>query len=185
MFATHKIGQLASTIDKSEVVVGGIIRSVRTMLTKRGRDAGKRMAFVKLEDHSGSADCVLFASTYGEIVDLISEDNILFFKGELDKSRGAPNVKVSGAIALQDAPTKLTRSLRLRMETGDDFDMIIMTVKRLVKDHPGRIPVSIVINTPEHGDITISTGSSFGVTSTPQLIARLEDVLGTEAVAFN
>lgn len=184
-FATHEIGNLGRTIDKSEVVVGGIIRSVRTMLTKRGRDAGKRMAFVKFEDFTGSVDCVLFASVYGDMVEQITEDRILFLRGELDKSRGEPNIKVSGAISLEEAPQHLTRAVRLSLNRGDDFDMQIMTVKRLLKENSGRAQVSLTIATPSHGEVTVQAGSDLWVKLTPDVVSRLTDLLGATAIEIN
>ncbi|MEZ6196024.1 MAG: DNA polymerase III subunit alpha [Planctomycetota bacterium] len=184
-FADTEIRQLAHKPAKSVVTVGGIIRSVRLMLTKRGRYEGKRMAFVKFEDFTGTVDCVIFAAIYAEVADHIKTDNILFLRGELDRSREEPSLKVDEVIPLDAAKGALTRQVTLTVQAGEDLDMQIVAMKRLMREHPGTIPVAFDLVTPGFGRVAIQAGREFGVSASAELFAQLEGILGRHGVRYN
>ena len=58
----------------------GFMRSHRMIFTKKG----DRMAFVQLEDVSGTAEIILFPKTYSKVEQWIEEYNVFFVKGALD-----------------------------------------------------------------------------------------------------
>ncbi|MEE9393800.1 MAG: DNA polymerase III subunit alpha [Planctomycetota bacterium] len=184
-FADRQIKDLAYAPAKTEITIGGIIRSVRLLLTKRGKYEGRRMAFVKFEDFSGSIDAVIFASVYGEIAEHIKADNILFLRGEVDHSREEPNLKVNSVIPLEEAKGSLTKRLTLAVQAGEDLDMQIVTLKRLLKESPGSIPVTFEVGTRQHGCVTIQAGREWGVQASPELFRQLESVLGEKSVHYN
>ena len=184
-FADTPIKKLANKPPKSIVTVGGIIRSVRLLLTKRGKYAGQRMAFVKFEDFSGTVDCVIFASIYAECHELIEQDAIVFLKGEVDQSRDEPSLKVEEVIPLDRAKADLTRRLTLDVHHGDDLDLQIAAMKRLLREHPGRIPVAFHVETADRARVLIQAGPGFSVSADPELFRQLEAVLGTASVRYN
>jgi DNA polymerase III subunit alpha len=58
----------------------GFMRSHRMIFTKKG----DRMAFVQLEDISGTAEIILFPKAYAKVEQWIEEYNVFFVKGPLD-----------------------------------------------------------------------------------------------------
>ena len=60
MYATATTGRLASQEDGSEVVLGGVIDSVRVSLTRKGRNKGQRWARFELSDLEGAVGGVIF-----------------------------------------------------------------------------------------------------------------------------
>ncbi|MCA9321985.1 MAG: DNA polymerase III subunit alpha, partial [Planctomycetes bacterium] len=186
-FASHQIADLGFAPDNAEVTVGGIVRSVRLMLTKRGKWEGKRMAFVKLEDFSGTADCVVFASIYAEFSELIKPDAILFLRGEVNRQRSEPSLKVNVVIPLDQARTNLTKRLTLRVSAGvsEDLEMTIVALKRMLKENPGRVPVAFEIATPDFGRVTVQAGNEYSVTASETFFRQAESVLGERGLYFN
>jgi DNA polymerase III alpha subunit len=62
------------------------ITSVRTYKTKRGKNPGQMMAFLCVEDGSGSVDSItVFPECYGENKDLLVEGNTVLMLGEISK----------------------------------------------------------------------------------------------------
>lgn len=53
---TVPVGEMTSTLDGKTMTIGGIVSSLRTIVTK----SGSRMAFVKLEDKSGETEIIVF-----------------------------------------------------------------------------------------------------------------------------
>jgi len=77
--STELIQQTKSS--QEPVFVGcGFIRSHRIIFTKKG----DRMAFVQLEDMSGTAEIILFPRTFTKVEQWLETHNIFFVKGPLD-----------------------------------------------------------------------------------------------------
>ena len=76
------------------------------------------MAFIKLEDFSGTIDCVVFASVYMDFEEFIKEDTIFFVKGEIDATRSEPNLKVGEVISLDKATEQSNAPVNVAHSTG-------------------------------------------------------------------
>src|SRR5207302_647688 len=61
------------------VLAGGMVASQRSTVTKKGEP----MAFVQLEDLTGSIEVVVFNSTYAAARELLVEDAVLVVKGRV------------------------------------------------------------------------------------------------------
>jgi DNA polymerase-3 subunit alpha len=75
------------------VAVAGLIESVRTVTTKKGDS----MAIVRLEDMTGSIDCVFFPKVWERHKEEIKPDALFLVYGKADTSRGDPQVIVDRA----------------------------------------------------------------------------------------
>lgn len=68
--------------DKKAVIVGGVISSIRQIVTK----TGSKMAFVKLEDKSGEGEVVVFPNLFEEIGSLLLQDVVVRVSGKISSS---------------------------------------------------------------------------------------------------
>lgn len=92
--------QLEACGQDENVSVGGLVQSIKTMLTKKDSRA---MASIKLEDITGSVtDAMCFPKTWDNARDLVKVDEPLIVEGRLDKTRGAPQIIVSRVTPLLD-----------------------------------------------------------------------------------
>jgi DNA polymerase III subunit alpha len=107
-----KLGELASG---TPVTVGCLIASIRHMVTKSGRSAGKQMAMLGIEDLTGKSGAVAFAETYEQIGGLLQDQAIVFLCGTVDRSRERPSVIIRDVVPLEASLGKLTGSLLLRV----------------------------------------------------------------------
>ncbi len=85
--AMDTASQFASIKDGAEVVVGGIIMDSTVKYTKNG----KAMAFITLEDLSGSLEVIVFPNSYEKARSFVVEGNKVFVKGHVqnEDERGA------------------------------------------------------------------------------------------------
>lgn len=80
---SHKIFELDSEeLSEAKVKVGGIVASIRKVFTKKGNN---EMAFVTLEDRTGSLDLVVFPRLYAQVKDILLKDRVIVVEGKLDK----------------------------------------------------------------------------------------------------
>jgi DNA polymerase-3 subunit alpha len=75
----------------------GVLKSFREITTKKG----DRMAFVKLEDHQGSAELVVFPKVYKLIADQLKQYTIFVVRGALDEApEGQCKIKANEIIPI-------------------------------------------------------------------------------------
>lgn len=72
-------GEITLEHDGQQVIVGGVIASVRNITTKKG-DA---MAFIQLEDPQGSIEVVAFPRTYNDAREVIRQDALVLVRGKV------------------------------------------------------------------------------------------------------
>ncbi|NJN81221.1 MAG: DNA polymerase III subunit alpha [Caldilineaceae bacterium] len=81
---TCACNELDASYDGKNVLLAGMIESVRTITTKKG----DLMAFVQLEDFQGQCEVVVFPRTYGDFKDKLIEDNVVVVKGKAQTREG-------------------------------------------------------------------------------------------------
>lgn len=73
------IGSLLVEHDKKAVIVGGVVSTIRTIITK----SGSKMAFVKLEDKSGEGEIVVFPNLFEEVGASLTQDLVVRVSGKI------------------------------------------------------------------------------------------------------
>lgn len=68
--------------DRKAAVVGGVISTVRTIITK----SGGKMAFVKLEDKSGELEVIVFPNLYAEVSERLAQDSVVVISGKISST---------------------------------------------------------------------------------------------------
>lgn len=68
--------------DKKAVVVGGVISSSRTIVTKNG----SKMSFIRLEDKSGEGEAIIFPKLFEEIGEQIVQDAVIKVSGKVSST---------------------------------------------------------------------------------------------------
>lgn len=76
------------------MVFGVEVKSVREFVTKRGKSAGQKMAFLSVADHSCILeDVVCFADVWKEASSVLTEGNLVILNGERDRKKHTLIVK--------------------------------------------------------------------------------------------
>lgn len=79
---TMPIREITPNIDGANVIVGGIITNVRTLITK----SGSKMAFVKIEDKMTEIEVVVFPRTFEEVGAKLVQDAVVKVTGKVNAS---------------------------------------------------------------------------------------------------
>lgn len=78
---TSDIIDISSLKDRETSKIVGIIRSIKTIVVKNGKDKGKPMAFITLFDESDDIDCTFFSSLYANFQLSLKVNDILLLTG--------------------------------------------------------------------------------------------------------
>lgn len=79
---THKIAEIEDVGNSTVVTIAGVVRSVRVIVTKR---SAQEMAFVRIEDETGTVEVVIFPKIYAETKNYFIGDNPILINGKLDE----------------------------------------------------------------------------------------------------
>ncbi len=94
------IGQLAEVRDRAQVAIGGIVSALKRTTTK----TGSVMAFLTLEDLTGSVEVIVFPKTYEQNAFLLKKDAILVVRGRADVAEQQVKILAESLFPLADAP---------------------------------------------------------------------------------
>ncbi len=180
LLATCKSSTLEKCADKSEVRIGGIITAKRKSANKKGEP----MAFLTLEDMDGTTEVIVWPNVYRDFVDIIESDEPVFVIGtaEIDEEKGAKVISKE-LMTFSNAKSRFTNSVHLHMRsTGLESDTLEKVKDELSKSR-GSSPVMIHITVPGRGEVVIKSNAC-NVKVTDSLIARMESILGEEAVTL-
>ncbi|HVS86146.1 MAG TPA: OB-fold nucleic acid binding domain-containing protein, partial [Gaiellaceae bacterium] len=170
------LSELEKRRDGEVVTVGGMVGSIRQMTTKKGDP----MAFVGLEDVTGSVEVVAFNSSYAAARELLVADAVLVVKGRVDhKQQGETKL-----VALEITPFEATperREVRLKVDARSAHAGVVRELATLVKDFPGEAPIYLDLVT-SLGPKLLELGPQYRVRPDADFYASVKHLLGEAAV---
>jgi DNA polymerase III subunit alpha len=170
------LGELERRRDGEVVTVGGIVSDVKHLTTKRGDP----MVFLTLDDPTGSAEVMVFNSTYQAARELCVVDRILVVKGRVDhKQQGDTKVIASEVTPFEAVAER--REVRFALDAREAPAGVIRELARLVREFPGESPVYLSLDTSE-GPKTYALGPEFRVRPDPDFLAEAQALLGGAAL---
>ncbi len=177
-FATIHLGETEDIIEKSDVRVCGIVTELKTKFDK----AGKTMAFFRLDDLTGSCECLMFSKAFVEFGQFVEDEEPIFAIGNLESSGDAVKMQVNKVIPMKKIANEFTESLKIQISKEKISSEKLFDLKNILKSSEGSIPV--FINLTENGS---DKGKLFSLQDirikiTSELIKSLIDLLGEESV---
>jgi DNA polymerase-3 subunit alpha len=97
-YANADCGSLNNFNHNKQFFVIAEIDCVNVIKTKRGKNPGQDMCFIKLSDSYGSVDCVIFPEEYNEFKDILESGRVLMFNGQKSKKDNTPVIKKCFAV---------------------------------------------------------------------------------------
>lgn len=125
-------------IDKKEVLVGGIITGIQTKATRNE----SIMAFINIEDLTGSMEAIVFPTVFEKYKSLLHPDSKVYIKGRIDsKEDEAPKLLVEEIRPLGKRESEGT--VVFTVSNRDQLDM--NALKDFISNHMGNDRVVIYI----------------------------------------
>lgn len=176
--ATATTVDLSSRQDGDEVVVGGMITSLRTVVARSGRSSGKQMGIVTLEDLTGKVDAILFPDDLVKYRSIIAPDKIVFLEGAVDRKREEPSLRVSRVIRDEDVTSELAKALLFDVNTETPMDKLT----QLFKNHHGLCPVYLNVETSDDLIAQIECHPGFRVSCTAEFLQALAEIVEPDSI---
>ena len=196
--------EVTAELQDTEVRVGGLVKSVRRVVTRKGQI----MAYAEMEDLTGDIDVVLFPRVYEQYRQLFQNDAVLVVQGKVDARAGSlrngagaqpaadpteedaaaaesierASIVADFAWAYDDpecVPVERRHLVHITVPGGAELPMAELA--EVLARHPGDDEVVIHLRLDEH-EVLLAAGERYHVAAGPGLAADLERLYGRAAV---
>ena len=156
-FAINEETGVASIKDGERVVIGGIISDIVIKFTKNNQ----RMAFVTLEDMTGTVEVIVFPKDFEQHAGLIEMEKKVFVKGRASVEEEKDGKVICEKItSFEDTKKKLW----IKYDTINDYEDNKSELYDILKEYPGKDEVAVYISEGKKmknlpADLRVDTGS--------------------------
>jgi DNA polymerase-3 subunit alpha len=170
--------------DGREVIIGGLIEKVRTVLCKGRGDGPTKMAIIGLEDLAGKIECVVFPDSYAKLQELIQTDKLIFVRGQVDKRREVPSIRTSEIYPLEDGPKHLTSDCMIDLQDVSMEGEVPEKMKAVFRKYTGHSKVRFTVRTPQGHVVSIQANDKFRVVPSNDFIQEIAEIIGPERMSL-
>ncbi len=179
IYSSGNTSNLQACHQDRQVVVGGMITKIRQMVTRRGRNAGAKMAVFVLEDLQGQVEVVMFPGVLKSFADLLTEDRVIFVKGKVDCKREKPNIFAEELIPLEEVTEKLAAVVQINLDAKDVTKERIAAIKEICLHHKGKSPVYVAVKT-ESAKVHTRADKTLAVNPNVDFCKRMKQLVGED-----
>lgn len=178
-FASIQLGDTEKLEDADVVRACGVITELKTKIDKSNRT----MAFFKLDDFSGSCECIMFSKIYEEYSKYIQEEECVLIIGKTESSGDAVKLHIDKVIPLQETKNELTESIKINIDKKRHPVEKISELKNILDHNEGGIPlcIDLVNNGAKPDRFTINNKR---VKVSDQLMDDLIKCLGEDSISY-
>jgi DNA polymerase III subunit alpha len=163
--------------DGGAVTIGGMIRNIKTIKTKKG----DLMGFVTLEDLQGAVEITIFSSLYAKVYDLLTEDNTILVRGFLQKDENSLKLLADSIISIDKAEETWAASIHFNLDVTRTEKTLLEELHAVLKRYPGPCPAFIHLVDPEKTETIIALPESIKVKAGKALIKEVNRLVGYPA----
>jgi DNA polymerase-3 subunit alpha len=185
MFSSHRLDQIGNLGPNQEVIIGGMLTDVRFLNTKKARNGNTRYLRCKLEDLTGSVECVMWPDDFVRFKDEVEENRVCFIRGAIDRTRETPGLILSRILSLEQAQRELAKGLVLKLRLEIHGPETIDALGRVLQRAPGPCPVFLSVFDAAGRRAVLKTGDDFRIDPAALATSELEMILGPGCVAYS
>jgi len=171
--------ELENIPDRSDIIIGGILRSIKK---KNVKSTGDLMAYLTLEDVEGSVEVIVFPELYKNSVQVLRKDMLVLVKGNIDKDEKGIRVRAREVTNLEEAGNISLRRMEIRIDDSLGSSENLRGIRDLVTQYPGDCQLFLKIRQGKSQTL-IATG--INIKPDNILLNRLEDMVGRGTVTFS
>ncbi len=181
MFSQHTLDQIHRLSDKTEVRTIAIITAIKRHVDRKNRP----MAFVTIEDLTGTGELIIFADAFEKHRQLIHEDAMLLIIGKVSVKNDNDMAKIlcDDVIPIDQVWDRCVKNIKFSLQANQQNEHHIREIKNLLAKNRGSVPVYINLKTPENGEYVFLSKK---ITAQPSsaLIASLSNIIGLENIGI-
>ncbi len=179
-FATARAAELAEVPDGADVVLGGLVTAVRGAFDRRGN----RMAFLELEDFTGTVESIVFSEPLAKYADCLVPDAMVLVGGTVSvKDEAEPKLLLDRAIPLDQVAERIADRIFLDVSDPELDEGFVTRLRELAKRRLGGLRTVLRVGLTD-GSLVFVEIPDVRLPGTPETVADLEGLVGEGGVRF-
>lgn len=178
IYATASADTLSEFKDQAEITIGGVINTIKEIITKKG----DKMAFVSLQDLSGSCEVIVFPETYKKHLALMQADGLIFLSGKINSREDNPKIIAEEIVPITEVKQRFTRGISIYFQTAGMDPEILKQIRSLLLKNKGDTPVYLCFKDYQGKEALMHTGDSLKVKTSDDLLTELAKLVGENCV---
>ena len=174
-YALATTKSLAQMQNHTVTRLGGMVAGLQNGISKKN---GKPYSLVTLEDLEGAVQVLCMNENYDKNRELLVEGKAIFVIGEVSTGDDRPKIFPQEIMALDEAPSRFTKQVHLRLHTAHLSPELIEALRELVANHPGRCPLMLCFVRPGGELVFVETHERFRIKPSRQLQQAAEALFG-------
>lgn len=171
-------GELSDTEVGGMERVVGVVTGINHKLDKRGN----KMAFMTINDLTGSCECMMFSTVYQKCGEKIEPEKVFVFSGYTEKAGDNLKLRLEDAIPIEDARDILTKFINIRIDPEQHSLADLKKLKTVLEKNEGNLPVNITLVSAESGEIQKFRLRDLAVSNNDRVVKELCGLLGDQNV---
>ncbi len=177
-FTTADAVSIKEAPDRASVRIGGLVRSTKTIKTKRG----ELMGFATIEDMHGAVEVVVFSRVYAAVSGLLAEDTAVLVQGQIQKDEQSVKLVAETLIPLEMAEETWTASVHVNLDLSRIDRDLLLQLREVMQRHPGSCKAFLHLRSPARVDAVIELSDGLHVKAGPGLRREVRELLGYQAL---
>ncbi len=179
-FSSHAISQLDQLRNDQDVSICAMVSHVKIHYDRKNRP----MAFITIENFTGSMEGLVFADTYAEYRDLLQVEKVVVLQGKLSmREEEEPKLRVDRVIDLSEAWQRLSRAFFISFDLNHLDENSLRRVNQVLRTNPGQCQLYFQLKAEEKKSNYLS--KRYKVRPNPDMLHRLQELVGKENVWFD
>jgi DNA polymerase III subunit alpha len=147
---TIPLSRIKPEIDGKKITIGGLVSTVRTIITK----SGTKMAFVGIEDKSGEAEVIVFPNLYEQVGAKLVQDAVVRVTGKISARDREGNLGSEAKMIADEVMIVTDQELRdyestgRKMETPKMSNKVIAERRSAYRAVKSGVPAEQAVSTP-------------------------------------
>lgn len=162
----------AEISEERTVRVGGLVRAYKDHKSKKGDS----MAFVTIEDLTGSIEVVVFPTTFAESGHLLTTDEPLIIQGKLQQDDRGAKIIADTVDSLSDARKKFTEGANLLLDGEHLSRTGCESLKKTLQEFYGDCPVTMTIHFAKRGEVDLDISKDMTIRPCSELRQRINQL---------
>lgn len=164
--------------DQDTIKIVGLIAKIKQTLTRVKQE---KMAILKVEDLNGAVEALVFPRAYQKISRYIQLNTVVHIRGTLSLKEDTPKIIVEDLFPFEEI-YKLITAMNINLSAIREN--IFESLKALLADYRGNIPVYLHLDTPAKSRVQLVVGQNLYVSPSEKLIEEIDNLLGEERLSL-